>query len=201
MHGIWKAIGSFVRRADMILLSLCIAASVFGIVVISSATNVKGSAQYVRTQILALVLGIILYVFFTLVDVDIIAERRELLLIFSAIFILLLFPFGDTRSGNRSWLAFSFLPFSIQPAEICKIPFIMILAKTMSIRQNKISHISTVLRLAVITVFMFGLIVVASEDLGVALQYLFIFVIMAFVGGVSLLSRASTRRRRISATR
>ena len=63
----------------------------------------------------------------------------------------------------------------------------MILAKTMSIRQNKISHISTVLRLAVITVFMFGLIVVASEDLGVALQYLFIFVIMAFVGGVSLL--------------
>lgn len=63
MHGIWKAIGSFVRRADMILLSLCIAASVFGIVVISSATNVKGSAQYVRTQILALVLGIILYVF------------------------------------------------------------------------------------------------------------------------------------------
>ena len=129
---------------------------VFGIVVISSATNVKGSAQYVRTQILALVLGIILYVFFTLVDVDIIAERRELLLIFSAIFILLLFPFGDTRSGNRSWLAFSFLPFSIQPA-------------------------------AVITVFMFGLIVVASEYLGVALQYLFIFVIMAFVGGVSLL--------------
>ena len=140
-----------------------------------------------RTQTLALILGVILYVVFTLIDVDIIAERRELLLIFSAIFILLLFPFGDTRSGNRSWLDFSFLPFSIQPAEICKIPCIMILAKTMSIRQNKISHISTVLRLAVITVFMFGLIVVASEDLGVALQYLFIFVIMAFVGGVSLL--------------
>ena len=79
MHGIWKAIGSFVRRADMILLSLCIAASVFGIVVISSATNVKGSAQYVRTQILALVLGIILYVFFTLVDVDIIAKRQPVM--------------------------------------------------------------------------------------------------------------------------
>ena len=51
MHGIWKAIGSFVRRADMVLLSLCVAASVFGIVVISSATNVKGSAQFVRAQI------------------------------------------------------------------------------------------------------------------------------------------------------
>lgn len=187
MHGIWKAIGSFVRRADMILLSLCIAASVFGIVAISSATAVKGSAQFVRTQLLALLLGIVLYVLFTLIDVDIIAERREILFVFSVLFILLLFPFGDTRSGNRSWLAFSFLPFSIQPAELCKIPFIMILAKTMSIRQNKISHISTVMRLALITLVLFGLIVVASEDLGVALQYLFIFLIMAYVGGVNLL--------------
>ena len=101
MHGIWKAIGSFVRCADMILLSLCIAASVYGIVVISSATNVNGSAQYVRTQILALVLGIILYIVFTLIDVDIIAERRELLLIFSAIFILLLFPHNGTGQTQR----------------------------------------------------------------------------------------------------
>lgn len=114
----------------------------------------------------ALVLGIILYIVFTLIDVDIIAERRELLLIFSAIFILLLFPFGlipaaATAPGWRS--AFCHFP---SAAEICKIPFIMILAKTMSIRQNKISHISTVLRLAVITIFMFGLIVVASEEPG-----------------------------------
>lgn len=187
MHGIWKAIGAYVRRADMILLSLCVAASVFGIVVISSATNYLGNVQFVRTQILALALGVLLFVLFTLIDVDIIAERRELLFLFSTAFILLLFPFGDTRSGNRSWLAFSFLPFSIQPAELCKIPFILILAKTMSIRENKISHITTVLRLALITLFLFGLIVVASEDLGVALQYLFIFVIMAFVGGVNLL--------------
>ena len=100
MHGIWKAIGSFVRQADMVLLSLCIAASVFGIVVISSATNVKGSAQFVRTQTLALILGVILYVVFTLIDVDIIAERRELLLIFSAIFILLLFPSATPEAAT-----------------------------------------------------------------------------------------------------
>ena len=114
MHGIWKAIGSFVRRADMILLSLCIAASVYGIVVISSATNVNGSAQYVRTQILALVLGIILYIVFTLIDVDIIAERRELLLIFSAICFCSLsaIPAAATAPGWRS--AFCHFPFSLR---------------------------------------------------------------------------------------
>ncbi len=36
-----------------------------------------------------------------------------------------------------------------------------------------------------VTIFLFVLIIAASEDLGVALQYIFIFVIMAFVGGVS----------------
>ena len=36
-----------------------------------------------------------------------------------------------------------------------------------------------------VTIFLFVLIIAASEDLGVALQYIFIFVIMAFVGGVN----------------
>ncbi|MCQ2421014.1 MAG: FtsW/RodA/SpoVE family cell cycle protein, partial [Clostridia bacterium] len=38
-----------------------------------------------------------------------------------------------------------------------------------------------------ITGFLFVFIMVASDDLGVALQYLLIFVIMAFVGGVNIL--------------
>ena len=187
MHGIWKAIGSFVRRADMILLSLCIAASVFGIVVISSATNVKGSAQYVRTQILALVLGIILYVFFTLVDVDIIAERRELLLIFSVLFIGMLKIWGVDRGGNKSWLDFPFLPFNIQPAEICKIFYILILAKVISVEENKISSPLTVFKIAGITLLLAGEIILVSDDLGVALCYIFIFIIMAYVGGVNFM--------------
>ena len=185
LREIFRAIREFVRKADMILLALCVTATVFGIVVISSATNYGGSARYVRTQTLALILGIAVYVVLTLIDVDIIAERRELLLLFCTVFIALLFKWGDTQQGNRSWLNFSFLPFSIQPAELCKIPFILILAKIMSVKQNKLSAPTTILQIGGVTIFLFVLIVAASEDLGVALQYIFIFVIMAFVGGVN----------------
>ena len=188
MQAVLRAIRDFIRKADMALLALCIAASVFGIVAISSATNVYGSFRYVRTQVLALLIGIVLYILLTLIDVDIIAERRELLLIFCVLFIGLLFtPLGVDEMGNKSWLHISFLPFNIQPAEICKIFFILILAKTMSVKQNKISSPLTVITIAGITVFFFGFIMVASDDLGVSLQYLFIFIVMAFVGGVSLL--------------
>ena len=188
MQTVFRAIREFVKKADMVLLSLCIAASVYGIVAISSATNHLGSGEYIRKQALALVLGVIMFIILTLIDVDIIAERREILLIFSILFIGLLFtPFGIDMGGNRSWLRFPFLPFDIQPAEICKIFFILILAKTMSVKQNKISAPLTVLQIAGITILLFGFIMVASDDLGVALQYLFIFMVMAFVGGVSLL--------------
>lgn len=185
MREIFRTIRDFCKKADMILLALCVAASVFGIVAISSATNFLGGGRYVRTQIIALVLGVICYILLTLIDVDIIAERRELLLLFCTVFIALLFKWGDTQQGNRSWLNFSFLPFSIQPAELCKIPFILILAKIMSVKQNKLSAPTTILQIGGVTIFLFVLIVAASEDLGVALQYIFIFVIMAFVGGVN----------------
>jgi len=186
MRAVFRAIGEFLKKADMLLLALCVTASVYGIVVISSATHYVGSTRYVLVQAAALLLGVAIYVLFTLVDVDILAERRELLLIFSALFISMLFVWGDTQNGNRSWLAFSWLPFNIQPAEICKVFFILILAKTMSIKQEKISSPLTLLQIAGITLLLFGLIMAASDDLGVALQYLLIFAVMAFVGGVNL---------------
>lgn len=83
MQGIFRTIGEFIKKADMLLLSLCVTATIYGIVIISSATNYAGNSRYVLIQLVALLLGIALYVLFTLIDVDIIAERRELLLVFS----------------------------------------------------------------------------------------------------------------------
>lgn len=187
LREIFRAIREFVRKADMILLALCVTATVFGIVVISSATNYGGSARYVRTQTLALILGIAVYVVLTLIDVDIIAERRELLLIFSVLFIGMLKIWGVDRGGNKSWLDFPFLPFNIQPAEICKIFYILILAKVISVEENKISSPLTVFKIAGITLLLAGEIILVSDDLGVALCYIFIFIIMAYVGGVNFM--------------
>ena len=187
MRDIFRAIGEFVRKADMVLLALCAAASCFGVAIIASATNYLGNSRYVKVQLLAIALGVLVYIVLTLIDIDIIAERREILLVLSVLFISMLYFWGDEQYGNKSWLAFSWLPFNIQPAEICKIPFIIILAKIMSVKQNRISHPLTMLRIGGVTILLFGLIMFVSSDLGVALQYLLIFAVMAFVGGVSLI--------------
>jgi len=184
---IGRAIGDFFKKADILLLLLCTITTIFGIVVISSATNYAGSTRYVTVQSAALVLGVLIYIFLTLIDVDIVAERREILLVFCALFIGSLYIFGfKGDTGNKSWMRVPFVGVNMQPAEICKIFFIIILAKMMSVSQNKLSTPLNIAKLGGVTLFFVLLIVYVSEDLGVALIYVSIFLVMAFVGGVNI---------------
>ncbi len=181
------AAGEFWQRADLLLLGLCTVAAIFSIVIVSSTTAYMGAQHFIIIQTVALLIGIVLYIVFTFLDIDIIAERREILLVFSLLFIATLRFWGASGGTvNRSWLSFSWLPFSIQPAEICKITFIIILAKTMSIYRNKISSILTLAQMLVILALLVATILVVSGDTGVALPYVFIFVVMAYVGGVNI---------------
>ncbi|MFI3313018.1 MAG: FtsW/RodA/SpoVE family cell cycle protein [Eubacteriales bacterium] len=176
---------TFFKKADLLLLGLCIFATLFGILVISSTTAYLGASRYVLIQSAALVIGVFLYILFSFLDVDIIAQRRELLLLFNVAFISTLFLWGVAgTTGNRSWLAFTWLPFNIQPAEICKVPYILILAKTIIAQQNKLSSPLSVTKLVLILAVHVGVIMASSYDAGVALIFVFIFIVMVYVAGV-----------------
>ena len=186
MRRFFNAMGEFFRKADMVLLFLCVAASIFGIVAIASATAYRNTDRYVIVQAASLALGIVAYILFTLVDVDVIAERRELLLVFSLIFIGLLQFFGSSgTSGNNSWLYLPVIGISLQPGEICKVFYILIIAKLMSANQNRISSVLTMAKILLVTAAIVGLYVLVSSDMGVALNYLGILVVMLLTGGVS----------------
>ena len=187
MQRIMSAIREFFRKGDLLLLMLCVGATVFGIVVISSATNYYGNTRYVLIQSFALLLGIMFYFLFTLIDVDIFAERRDLLFIFNLLLMLLIIPFGIAgTTGQRSWIHLPGMPVNMQPGEICKIPFIIILAKTMSIHREHISSFKSILLIGFHLAFIVGLILVLCRDTGVALVYVFIMVVMVYLGGVKL---------------
>ena len=99
----------------------------------------------------------------------------------------MLIPFGtDNNTGNRSWLDLPLIPFMIQPAEICKIAYVVIMASVMSSHQNRISKPASVIHMAFHLGLVVGLNMALSSDLGVSLIFVFIFIGMAFAGGVSL---------------
>ena len=186
MKKLASRITEILKKGDMILLSLCVVATLFGIVMIYAATAWEGSTRYIVVQTGALIAGIVIYFALTAFDIDILAGQRTLLFLFNLLFIGMLLIWGvEGTSGNKSWLSFPFLPFNIQPAEVCKISYIIILAKTMSLHQTRISSVRSVGQLVFHMLFIVALIIGISRDTGVALIFVFIFLAMAYAGGVS----------------
>ncbi len=179
---------NFFRKGDMVLLLLCLLTSAFGCLMIASATNHTGSMRYLLVQLGAIVLGVLVYAVVSSIDADFIAEHRVWLVVFNTVMLgMLLTPFGtDNETGNRSWLAFPFLPVDIQPAEFCKITYVLIMASVMSSHQNRISSIPSVIHMVVHLALVAGLNWVVSGDLGVSMIFVVVFIIMAFAGGVKL---------------
>lgn len=168
----------------MLILALAIVCTLYGTVIIRSVT---GRGSYVMVQFVAMILGVIAFILFSLIDVDVIADKSRLLYFLSAIFICTLFIWGEAgESGNRAWIRFGII--GIQPAEIVKIPFIIIFARLMIYLQER-KGINKPLSIAVMLVIfgvLFGLILVSSSDLGSALVYFFVFLVMLFAGGLSM---------------
>ena len=180
----------FFRKGDMILLVLCLVTTAFGCLMIGSTTNASsaGPLRFVGVQLVAALLGVACFILVSSVDAETLSEHRRTWVIINTVLLLLQIPFGtDNNSGNKSWLNFPFLPFDIQPAEICKITFVIIMASVMASHQNNLSSIKSVGHMLLHLGLLFGTNYVLSRDLGVSLIFAFIFVGMTFSGGVSLL--------------
>lgn len=186
MRKIIKLFQDFGRSGDLVLLFLCLVANTFGCVIVASATNYMGSSRSILIQVAASVLGILIYIVLTDIDVEVFAERRGLLLLFNVFLMALLIPFGINVGGNRSWIDLPLLPVNIQPAEICKITFVILIAKVMSIHQTHLSSLRSVTHLAFHVLMMVGMIIVLSGDAGVGLIFIFTFIVMVYVGGISM---------------
>ena len=188
MRRVFQTIREFFQKGDMILLLLCGVTTAFGCLIIASATNTMGSARYVIIQIVGALLGMLLYGMISSIDTEFFSEHRTVLVVFNTLLLLMLIPFGtDNGTGNKSWLDLPLIPFYIQPAEICKITYILIMASVMSSHQNRISNYKSVFHMVFHLVLLVGVNMVLSRDAGVSLIYVFIFIGMAFSGGVSLL--------------
>ena len=191
MRKFFEELKDFFKKGDMTLLILILIVAGFGCVCMASATMADkfgdSNLKYIVVQILAIGLGMVMYAIVSSLDVEVMSEHRYLLVGFNIFLLLLLIPFGtDAGTGNRSWLDFPILPFNIQPAEICKITYIIIMASVMASHQNNISKFGSVVEMVFHLGILVGLNMAISNDAGVSLIFVFIFIGMAFAGGVHL---------------
>ena len=90
-------IKEFFQRADIFLLVICILCSIFGITMIEKAVtgmyeggwNMSVPAKYLAVQIGSMILGIVAFVLFTVIDVDLVARQWKLLMLVDLVLLVL----------------------------------------------------------------------------------------------------------------
>ncbi len=189
MRRYFEELKDFVKKGDMILLILCLCVAGFGVICIASATSAEkfgSNIKYLIIQVVSIGLGTLMYALVSSIDLDYLSEHRGVMVAFNVFLLLMLIsPLGtDNNTGNRSWINTGIV--MVQPAEICKITYIIINASVMASHQNRISHPVSIIHMGMHLLLLVGLNLALSSDMGVSLIFVFIFIGMAFAGGVSL---------------
>lgn len=177
---------STIKQTDIFLLLICVVLSLFGALMVCTATFDGESflSRDTMVMLIALVLGMVACFIISLIDYDIIYKLWPLIAGGCLFVMLLLIPFGvapDGRSDATSWLRVG--PLFVQPSEFLKIGFIITFSYHLSKTKKDLVSLKSVFALcfhAAIPV----LLVVGTGDMGSALIFLMMFIGMMYVAGV-----------------
>lgn len=185
-------ITDYFKRADIFLLVMITLLASFSVYMVQRATLGMSAAgvdisptKCVIVQIFSILLGIVAYVVFTIIDADILGRQWKWLAAINIGLLVILVLFGEEGdTGAKSWIRFAGI--GLQPSEVIKVFYIIISAKQMTDLKKKtnINAFWPVVQMAGHFAIVFALIVFVSDDLGSATIILFVFLMMFFALGV-----------------
>lgn len=172
------------RGTDKLMLLLISVASVFGIIIIASTTQMYGTNKFVIIQAGAFILGLI-GMFLTMIpDYNSFTPVSKYLYAISTLLLLivLFIGVGADEAGAQSWIRFG--PIGIQPSEFVKILFIITFACHLSTVEEYVNSPFPLLGLLAHAGFLIFLILL-QPDYGTAMVYIFITICMLFTAKIS----------------
>lgn len=180
------------RSVEILLVVSVILISIFGIIMIYSASSIwaeykyNDPLKYVKNQALFFIIGLILMFLVSKINYKFYLKKSNILLIGCIILlILVLIPgVGMVRNGSRSW--FGIGSFGIQPSEFTKLALIIFTSKYLMNNEKKMKNIKKgVLPILCVLIFVFGLIML-QPDFGTGMIIVISIIGLLFVGGVSM---------------
>jgi cell division protein FtsW len=167
---------------------------IFGLFILSSASFVVGQNKfndpnyYLKEQFLkGILIGIVGFLFFLKVPLEILKKYSFLFLIFSiGLLILVFFPkIGLSHSGSTRWLNF-LGSLSFQPSELLKLSFLIYLASWFDSRQKNSRKFENNLLPFLIVVGIIGILLLMQPNFGTFGIIAFSAAIVYFVAGGKL---------------
>lgn len=180
------------KKADKILLISVIILSLFGLLMIYSASSIwadykfNDQFHYLKFQSIFFLIGLILMHIISKIDYKFYYQKSNVIIIVCLILlILVLIPgIGSVRNGSRSWFGIGSL--GIQPSEAAKLGLIIFTSKYLS-NSNKFvkSYTKGVFPILGITLLFFGLIML-QPDLGTGVILVMAIISLLFIAGVNM---------------
>lgn len=177
---------SSISDMDWVLFFSSLILIMIGIMFIYSSGVTSAGVLVSNEHIKQLVWGIsgILWVLFlSLFDYSRLKTMTFIIYITTILILILTLIFGNVVNGARSWIGFMGL--GIQPSEFAKISTILFLAAYLENSGPHIQKLHRLLLAFIIVLIPMGLILI-QPDMGTALVYLPIFLVMAFMGGAKI---------------
>ena len=171
-------------------MSLCLLTSLFGVLMVYSATysSLEDGSLISRTalvMLLAVIVGVAMCIVISFIDYEIVLRFWMIIGGVCLLMMLLLFPFGSgtaDRPDARTWFDFKVINF--QPSELFKIAFIITFAVHLDYVGEDINKLKNALLLCVHGGVP-ALLVILTGDLGSALVFVSIFIGMMFASGLA----------------
>lgn len=171
---------------DFSLLLTIFALFIFGLLIISSATNVleDGMSREVIIQSVSFCIGILLMFLMLSVDYNYLGNFYKLIYILSIVFLLLVYipGLGVVQFNARSWINLGVI--DLQTSEVAKLGFILSFAKYVELNKyNQLNRFRDLVGPVLFTI-PFLLLLLKQPDLGSALVFAFIAFGILYVAGL-----------------
>lgn len=179
-------------KIDKKLLISVLILSIFGLLMIYSASNIWSEYKYndpykfIKNQLLFFIIGLILIYIITKLDINFIKKNsNNILLICFILLVLVLIPgIGKVRNGSRSW--FGIGPLGIQPSEFAKLGLIIYTSKYLSSNDKIIKNIKTGLLPLFTIILIFALLIMLEPDFGTMMVIILTLSVLIYVSGPNL---------------
>ena len=179
-------------KIDKKLLISVLILSIFGLLMIYSASNIWSEYKYndpykfIKNQLLFFIIGLILIYIITKIDINFIKKNsNNILLICFILLVLVLIPgIGKVRNGSRSW--FGIGPLGIQPSEFAKLGLIIYTSKYLSSNDKIIKNIKTGLLPLFTIILIFALLIMLEPDFGTMMVIILTLSVLIYVSGPNL---------------
>lgn len=166
---------------DWLYLLAIVFLLIMGLLVVYGLNGVDGGLIAIYKQLIYILLGVILFYFFSRLDYLAMKPIAWWLYILVNLLLLSVLFFGSSEYGARRWFDWGFVNF--QPVETAKVVFIVVMAKFLSEKGESVSWKDLIKSVIILAIPVF--LIVKQPDLGSSMVFVAIWLGMIFVSSLN----------------